>query len=299
MASPDDETRLASRAKRTSPRCPATGEKGCRLVQWVSAEFLADLWRLMFKVDVRPSFRGVERFGLWRSPTGLYFFDPPRAGDAEFYAGVYRRMKLERYAGKGLKAEHLVAATRIRKGEIVLDVGCGHGAFRAAAPHARYVGIEPYADDGFRPDWLRVETLDRHLAFSAGAYDAVCAFQVLEHMEDPFEFLTEMSKAARPGGQVIIGAPHAPSASARIPNYLINAVPHHITWWTADALTAIARRAGLVDVEVVTAPWSEVDAIVYWISRMTPVKTGERFYRHAWSWHLSFALGGTDRKSVV
>ncbi|MFD1704267.1 class I SAM-dependent methyltransferase [Methylopila henanensis] len=277
-----------SRTRR--PPCPVTGEPASRLVQWVSAELLADLWRYEFRVDVRPSFRGATRFGLWESPTGLHFFDPMTAGDAAFYDRVYARMRLDRHRDKGPKAEFAMAAQSVAPGDRVLDVGCGFGAFRASVPHADYVGLEPYGGAD-RPPYVLAETLDGHLATNAGAYDLTCAFQVLEHVERPLAMLRGMAAAVRPGGQVIVGVPHVPSAGARIPNYLINATPHHLTWWTEAALRAAAERAGLVDARVEQAPWSDVDAIVYWIARCSPIRCVDRRYRHAWSWHAASAVG--------
>ncbi|WFT82065.1 hypothetical protein QA634_09505 [Methylobacterium sp. CB376] len=90
---------------------------------------------------------------------------------------------------------------------------------------------------------------------------------------------------------MIIGVPHVPAAHARIPNYLINAVPHHLTWWTKAALEAVAARAGLVSAAVEIAPWSDVDAIVYWMERCSPVKCCQVHYRHSWAWHASALIG--------
>ncbi|WP_236728747.1 hypothetical protein [Methylobacterium sp. WSM2598] len=90
---------------------------------------------------------------------------------------------------------------------------------------------------------------------------------------------------------MIIGVPHVPAAHARIPNYLINAVPHHLTWWTKAALEAVAARAGLVSAAVEIAPWSDVDAIVYWMERCSPVKCRQVHYRHSWAWHASALIG--------
>lgn len=280
--------RSAKRTRPVPPPCPVTGAPAKRLVQWVSADLLAEMWRRAFRIDVRPSFRGATRFGLWESPSGLHFFDPPRAGDAAFYAAVYARMNLGRHRDKGLKAEFGLAAAYVRDGDRVLDVGCGFGAFRAAVPHASYVGLEPYGDsDAERAEWLRVETLARHLEREEGGYDVACAFQVLEHVEDPAAMMADMARAVRPGGRVIVGVPHVPSAGTRIPNYLINAVPHHLTWWTAEALEAVAARVGLVSARVEVAPWSGVDSIVHWMSRCSPVQCRDRHFRHAWSWHAS------------
>lgn len=270
------------------PRCPVTGEPAVRRLQWVSARWLADLWRIAFRVDARPSFGDVERFGLWESPTGLVFFDPPRAGDETFYRAFYERFDLPaQFAKHGHKAEFELAAGLLARGERVLDVGCAAGPFRLAAPHVDYVGLEPFPPVGPTPDWMVVSDLEAHVRENEGAYDAVCAFQVLEHVEKPLEMVAQMARAVRPGGKVLIGVPHAPSATSRIPNNLINAAPHHLTWWTRSALQAVAERAGLVASEVLTAPWSRIDAIVYWVARMSPIRTGAKSFHHSWRWYAS------------
>jgi hypothetical protein len=61
---------LLSNSAETTPLCPVTGEPAVRRVQWVTTRLLIDLWRVAFAVDARASFAGIERFGLWESPTG-------------------------------------------------------------------------------------------------------------------------------------------------------------------------------------------------------------------------------------
>jgi SAM-dependent methyltransferase len=261
-------------------------------VQWVSGSLLTDLWRYEFGVDVRPSFKGVRRFGLWESPTGLYFFDPMLEGDELFYAKFYSGSAGRVSPTKDRpREEFLMAARQVGAGDRVLDVGCGFGAFRHCVPHARYTGLEPHlATDPNAPMILR-ESLSAHLVGHEKYYDAACAFQVLEHVSAPVDMLADMARAVRPGGKVIIGVPHVPSAHTRIPNYLINAVPHHLTWWTAAALKAIASRVGLIDAAVEIVPWCRVDSILYWMERCTPVRCGDAHYRHAWAWHASALIG--------
>lgn len=274
------------------PLCPVTGEPAVRLVQWVNARFLADLWRIAMRVDVIPSFKGTRRFGLWESPTGLYFFDPMREGDASFYTKLYERLNIRHYPREGHpRAEFRLAARHVENGARVLDVGCGFGAFRHEVKHARYTGLDPHFSGEPGADWARIETLDEHLKANAGVYDVCSAFQVLEHVENPVGMVENMMRAVRPGGLVIVGVPHVPAAHTRIPNYLINAVPHHLTWWTEPALRRIAERVGLIEARVETAPWADVDGLVYWMGRVSPVKCQDRHYKHSWAWHASALVG--------
>src|SRR5271167_652308 len=74
-----------------APLCPLTGRPAVRRVQWVTTRLLVDLWRIVFRTDVRTSLGGIDRIGLWESPTGLYFFDPPVEGDQTFYREFHAR----------------------------------------------------------------------------------------------------------------------------------------------------------------------------------------------------------------
>jgi len=273
-----------------NPLCPVTGEPARRLVQWVPARLLTELWRIELQVDVKPSFGGQEEFGLWESPTGLYFFDPALEGDHAFYQQLYRHM-VERklWSQDGARSEFRLAATRIRPGDHVLDVGCGFAAFRRTIPQARYVGLEPnLAGDNAE---VLDQSLADHLREHAGAYDAVCAFQVMEHLTAPRQMFADMVRAAKPGGLLIVGVPQVPSAITRIPNFLINAPPHHLTWWTKDALAALATRCGAAVESIDNVAWSEFDALIYWIERCSPIRCRDIHFRHAWSWHAATVVG--------
>ncbi len=270
-------------------------------MQWVSTRLLTDLWRIEFAADVRSSFAGLDRFGLWESPTGLYFFDPPRKGDRAFYrylsAWQERRRGMPKIA---MREEFGMAAKAIPPGARVLDVGCGSRAFRDVVPHADYTGIDPHLADGAAADGLCAETLRAHLAERAGYYDAVCCFEVIEHLGDPKRLFAEMVRAAKPNGLLCVGVPHVPSALTRIPNFLISAPPHHLTWWTETALSELARGAGATVERIEPAPWGQVDSLIYWVERCSPFKCAGVHYRGAVKWHAAalagFALGSVANR---
>jgi SAM-dependent methyltransferase len=276
----------------THPPCPVSGSPAVRHVQWVDAEFLATLWRIEFGVDARPSFGQQERFGLWESPTGLYFFDPMIEGNADFYTQFYARL-IERKLWRDdvIRREFEIAAQWIKPEDRVLDVGCGLGNFRRVIPQASYVGLDPNFAEGSAVAGVCNESLSEHLAAHAGSYDVVCAFEVLEHLQQPMDLFLDMVRAARPGGRVIVGVPHVPSAMTRIPNFLLSAPPHHLTWWTKPALKALAARGGITVEHLESVDWNQADALIYWIARCSPIRCRDVHFREAWSWHAAAIFG--------
>ncbi len=275
----------------SAPLCPVTGEPAVRRVQWVTTRLLIDLWRYAAKVDARSSFVGLQRFGLWESPSGLYFFDPPREGDHLFYSGLYARLKAARlFTHETVREEFLIAARRIPAGARVLDVGCGPGNFRQCVPHAEYTGLGPHYAGDSPVAGIRAETLADHLLGHATSYDAVCCFEVIEHVRDPKTLFAEIVAAARPGGLICVSVPRAQSPPmTRIPNFLINAPPHHLTCWSEAALRALANSAGVEVESVESAPWGSNSGI-YWIERLSPIKCRDVHFRGALSWHAASAI---------
>jgi SAM-dependent methyltransferase len=276
----------------TNPACPVTGEPAVRFVQWVTTRFLVNLWRIIFKVDARSSYGQVECIGLWESPTGLFFFDPPLEGDHTFYTQFYEfLLKQKLWSNDAIRQEFEIAARRIRPGDRVLDVGCGFASFRRVVPQASYIGLDPHFAGHSDVAGVTNQSLHEHLDEHAGTYDAVCAFQVLEHLASPVAMFADMVRAARPGGLVIVGVPHVPSALTRIPNFVLNAPPHHLTWWTETALRALADGGGATVESIERAEWNATDSQIYWMARCSPLRCAEVYFRDAWSWHAAALIG--------
>ncbi len=276
----------------SNPLCPVTGEPAARLVQWIRPRFLIDLWRYGLRVDARSSLGRVERFGLWESPTGLHFFDPMVEGDHTFYTQFYARaIERKLWARDCIRREFELAARSIAPGAHVLDVGCGFAEFRRVIAHATYTGLDPHFAAGSGIADVRDETLRAHLAAHAGGYDAVCAFQVLEHLQTPGELFADMVRAAKVGGLLIVGVPHVPSAFTRLPNNPVNAPPHHLSWWTRAALTALAERHGAAVISIDNVPWGDCDSLLYWMERCSPLRCRDVYYRNQISWHAAALIG--------
>jgi len=93
----------------------------------------------------------------------------------------------------------------------LLEVGCGMGGMGALLARSHdYTGIEPdtrsFAAARGRIVGGRVLNVEA-AGFTGGGFDVVCAFEVLEHIEDDIAALRHWASFTRPGGRVVISVP--------------------------------------------------------------------------------------------
>jgi SAM-dependent methyltransferase len=282
----------AHAAEMTIPPCPITGAPARRCVERLDAAFLTLLWRYSGRVDVGKLLLPAGTFRLWESPTGLIFFDPPVAGDEAFYRSFYGAIAAhDKLAGPETeRLEFRRAATHVPDGARVLDVGCGHGGFRAYVPSAAYTGLDPNFSAEDPTGAILDETVEAHAARLGPVYDVACAFQVIEHVADPLGFARALAACVKPGGLVLIGTPLWPSPNTTIPNFVINAPPHHLTWWTPGALETLARLLGCEPETVHEIGMDRHDSLIHWMAKVTPVRCRDRFFRQTWRWVAALAF---------
>lgn len=139
----------------------------------------------------------------------------------------------------------------------VLEIGCGQGAFGSRlAGTVDYLGAEP-DPDSFAVARARIEPRGgtvvngTHDAAPAGrTYDVVCAFEVLEHIEDDRAALADWVRFIRPGGHLVLSVPAFRKRFGPMDEHA-----GHFRRYERDELVARLHEAGLADVTVTAYAW--------------------------------------------
>jgi len=136
-----------------------------------------------------------------------------------------------------------------------LEIGAGGGAMAARlARRFRYVGVEPDAHSSATAQ-ARLSDVG-HGTIVAGdlssldpsaCFDLVCAFEVLEHIEDDAATLNEWRERLRPGGWILLSVPaHARRFAAG------DRKAGHYRRYEPDQLADLLRSQGFTDVVVLS-----------------------------------------------
>lgn len=137
--------------------------------------------------------------------------------------------------------------------EDVLEIGCGMGALGVRlSTRYRYLGLEPSSESfavaaqrmaaGGRGEVRNVlaEALD-----PADRFDLVCAFEVLEHIEDDAGALDSWARRVRPGGWLLLSVPaHQKRFAAG------DEIAGHFRRYEPAGLAALLEKTGFVQPEV-------------------------------------------------
>ena len=103
-----------------------------------------------------------------------------------------------------------------RRGDRVLDLGCGDGAFTAAlAPQVASVVGADVAEAALRRARRRspvipfeLVPLNGPLPFDVGAFDLVWSTEVIEHVADTARWLSEVRRVLAPAGRLLLTTPN-------------------------------------------------------------------------------------------
>jgi glycosyltransferase involved in cell wall biosynthesis/SAM-dependent methyltransferase len=134
----------------------------------------------------------------------------------------------------------------------VLEVGCGQGSLGARLTQRyRYVGVEP-DETSWTVAKRRLSALGegevRNIPFGElgdERFDLVCAFEVLEHIEDDATTLKEWATRLRPGGWLLLSVPAHQRRFAKA-----DEMAGHFRRYDPEAMTALLTSCGFTDIQI-------------------------------------------------
>ncbi|MBW1686303.1 MAG: class I SAM-dependent methyltransferase [Deltaproteobacteria bacterium] len=148
------------------------------------------------------------------------------------------------------EAAYALARERLGAGR-VLDLGCGsgYGIASLAAHHPRVVGLDRVAPDARNRgagSFVRADLA--YIPFAPGGFELVVSFQVIEHLEDPTDYIDALARLLAPDGLALITTPNLLMSDG------VN--PYHVHEYRADELGR-RLRARFEEVEVLGIGASE------------------------------------------
>lgn len=138
-----------------------------------------------------------------------------------------------------------------------LEIGCGQGAFGARlTAQAEYLGVEPDSHS-FQVACGRIEPRGgtvlngiHEVVPDNTTFDLVCAFEVLEHIEDDKGALADWVQFVRPGGHLVLSVPAFQERFGAMDMHA-----GHFRRYSPTELTDLLTSAGLTDVEITVYGW--------------------------------------------
>jgi 2-polyprenyl-3-methyl-5-hydroxy-6-metoxy-1,4-benzoquinol methylase len=270
---------------------PLTTSAHCSLIKTIKVQEITTRWRNELSISWLPD-PSIKEIQYWRdNESGLCFYSPQEsAGDESLY------VQLQKFPWYYMEEKwEFTHAIRLLKKHIktenarVLEIGVGNGAFLKQSQQAGFdisgVELNPDGAEAARKGGFII--FEKDLAGLSSEYpmawDALCAFQVLEHLPNPKAFLEQAVVLLKPGGSLILSVPNANVASWLDParNNLLDQPPHHMTHWNEKVFKYLEKLFPIRLIDIAFEP-------------LAPYHTD--WFMTAWSLRLRESLGKVPQK---
>jgi SAM-dependent methyltransferase len=132
------------------------------------------------------------------------------------------------------------AARRVDAGSRVADIGAGMAPYAELWDHTEYVTID-WEQSQHGLDSVDIVASADAVPVIDASFDTAIMTQVLEHVPNPADVLTEVHRLLRPGGLLFVSVPLA---------WELHELPHDYYRYTQRGLEVLLADAGFTDVEV-------------------------------------------------
>jgi SAM-dependent methyltransferase len=171
---------------------------------------------------------------------GLLHFTPQLVGDPALYKNLSR---FDWYYPKNKwEFDFAIRLLKQHKPDSVLEVGCGAGEFlhRLSTCTDRVVGIDINQSAVAAARGKGLVVSNQSLSALTETFDMIFMFQVLEHLEAPSAFISELVGKLNPGGHLVLAVPNPDGYMKDVEVAFLDMPPHHTTCWSKEALDYLA-----------------------------------------------------------
>ncbi|MFC1621036.1 class I SAM-dependent methyltransferase [Candidatus Omnitrophota bacterium] len=214
-------------------------------------------------VNPRPSFKDLNYF--YTSSNAMHFLIN------DFFKPVEesRRDKIFKP-----RAEYIHGIFSGKAPGLIGDIGAGFGIFleelKKTWPLAKSIAIEPSPEQA---DICRSKGLDvqccalEELKGFEGQFDLLTAFELLEHLFDPSDFLNRVRSILKPGGYLLITTLNGQGFDIQLlweRSKSLNP-PHHLNFLNPHSIPLLLERCGFQTVQVSTPgrlDWDIVEGMI-------------------------------------
>lgn len=239
---------------------PLTGSKDVTLLKTIEVNQLIKEWNHSFKIDITSELHGYKEINLYQcNETKLRFFFPFDIAGSD---KLYEQLQKFDWFYMPEKWEHKVALKNLSNCNNVLEVGCAFGSFVKSALklglNAQGIELNSSAVAVAKKNNIPVENIDLEEFANNNplSQDAICSFQVLEHIPQPKRFIELCLQTIKPGGKLIFCVPNAESFLKYQYN-LLDMPPHHMTQWTASTFKALENLFPLKLEKIIKEPLAD------------------------------------------
>ncbi len=248
--------------------CPICDKKLISYGEIIPTKELFNLWRpIQFSKQIITDHKKQSNFTqLHRCPhCNLEIFIPKIIGDSKFYAALSQQEAARYYEDQKWEFQEAIKDTR--NSDNVIEVGCGPGNFlNILKPFVRRVYGTEYNEDALRlarNKNLTVFGSEDDLSQLKGKFDKVFAFHVLEHVDNPIEFIKELCNFVNVNGKLGISVPNQEGPIKFIAPCIQNMPPHHATRWCLESFKKMALKLNLNIDRFAYEPLHEHDCYYY------------------------------------
>jgi 2-polyprenyl-3-methyl-5-hydroxy-6-metoxy-1,4-benzoquinol methylase len=225
---------------------PLTNSQDVSLLKEFTSDQLIFDWKSSFNIDISQELQDCETIFLYQcNKSKLRFFSPLNIAGSD---KLYEQLEKFEWYYMPRKWEHDVAIKDLTKSAKILEIGCGKGAFiqrLCQEENKEAYGIElnnsavKFAQNADIP--VSLKDVNELAEEQPNSFDAVCCFQVLEHISNLKPFLESMIQLVKPNGKIIISVPNYLSFTKHCKNNLLDQPPHHMSQWSIESFKYLTK----------------------------------------------------------